>query len=138
MTPAVVDASVAVKWLLRDERSKAADAVLTRVSRDGAFVPAIFGFEIENILIVAGRRKRIDAVAAGEAIDLLKTLDFRLDPYALLALGRHTAIARRHMLSSYDAAYLVLAAHLRADFFTADARLADAAREEKIATVLVA
>lgn len=75
-----------------------------RVVRDGAFVPAIFAFEIENILIVAELRKRIDAAAAGEAIDLLTTLHLQVDPYALLVLGRHTELARRYMLSSYDAA----------------------------------
>ena len=137
MTPPVIDASVAAKWLLRDERSKSADAVLERVSHDGAFVPAIFTFEIENILIVAERRKRIDSAAVDEAIDLLKSLAFQVDPYAFLAFGRHIEIARRYMLSTYDAAYVVSAMHLRTDFFTADARLANAAREEKIATVLV-
>ena len=112
--------------------------MLARVSHDGASVPAIFAFEIENILIVAERRKRIDAAAVDEAIDLMKALVFQVEPYAFLAFGRHTEIARRYMLSIYDAAYLVTAAHLRTDFFTADLRLANAARDEKIATVLVA
>ncbi len=71
-------------------------------------------------------------------MDLLKALAFQVDPYAFLALGRHMGIARRSMLSIYDAAYLVSAAHLRTEFVTADLRLADAARREKIATVHVA
>ncbi len=134
----MIDASVAAKWLLPDEHSKAADAALLRVSRDGAIVPAIFVYEIENILIVAERRRRILAAEVGEAIDLIKALTFQVDPYAFSVLGRYAALARRRALSIYDAAYLVTAAHLRADFFTADSRLAKAAREEKIATVLVA
>ena len=134
----VIDASVAAKWLLRDERSKAADDVLTTVGGEGAVVPAIFLFEIENILIVAERRKRIDGLEVEEAISLLRTLDLQIEPYSPAFLGRHVDIARRYALTAYDAAYVMLAAQLRVPLYTADARLAAAARKEKIATVLVA
>ncbi len=134
---AVIDASVAAKWLLRDERSSAADAVLATVGREGAIVPAIFAFEIENILIVAERRKRIDGLRVHEALDLIKTLDLQVDPYMPVALGRHVEIARRYGLTSHDAAYVVLASRLRVAFYTADKRLDAASREENVATVLV-
>jgi predicted nucleic acid-binding protein len=135
--PVVIDASVAAKWLLRDETSKAADAALATVSHEGAAVPSIFPFEIENILIVAERRQRIGAADVEEAITLLKALDLRIDPFTNGGIGKQVEIARRCDLTSYDAAYLVLASRLRATLFTADDRLAAAARKEHVSVVIV-
>jgi predicted nucleic acid-binding protein len=135
--PSVIDASIAAKWLLRDERSKAADALLETVGREGALVPGSFTFEIENILLVAERRKRIDASQVREALDLLATLEIAVEPATAPARERRVELARRHALTSYDAAYLELAAHGRLTLYTADERLAGAARAEDVASVLV-
>lgn len=135
--PIVVDASVAAKWLLRDEGSKSADAVLETVGHDGAIVPAIFPFEIENILIVAQRRKRIDAGAIDEGLKLLAELDLVVDPAPGRSIGRYRDIALQHALSAYDAAYVELAMRTRFAFFTADERLATAARDRNVTTVFV-
>ncbi len=114
--------------------------MLTTVGGEGAVVPAIFTSEIENILILAARRRRIDASEVEEAIRLLRTLDLQteIEPYGPLALGQHIDFERRYALTTYDAAYVVLAAQLRVPLYTADGRPAAAARKEKIATALVA
>lgn len=125
-------------WHTRDMTGKClASSMLTTLGGEGAVVPAIFTFEIENILIVAARRRRIDAEVE-EAIGLLRTLDLQIESYGPLALGRHIDFARRYALTTYDAAYVVLAAQLRIPLYTADGRFAAAARKRKIASALVA
>lgn len=136
--PIVVDMSVAAKWVLRNETAQNADEILAEVSRDGALVPSIFPFEIENILFVAERRRRIDPQDVAEAIDLLKSIDLAIDPISMRSLGRFREIARDGRLSPYDASYLELAQRVRTRLITADERLATAARDRSVATVLVA
>jgi predicted nucleic acid-binding protein len=131
----VVDASIAAKWVLRDEASASANALLLTVIREGALVPGIFPFEIENILAVAERRRRLEAADVAAALALLKNLRFTVDPFVPAQMGCHLDLARRFGLSTYDAAYVSLAAREGATLFTADAQLEAAARALGIATV---
>ena len=133
----VVDASVVAKWLLRDETSKAAEEVLAEVGRKGAIVPSIFPFEIENILLVAERRERLKPSDVDEGIALLRTLDLTVEPAPTRSIGRHLEIARSGKLSSYDSAYLELAQRTGETLYTADARLAQAARDRAVRAVVV-
>ena len=135
--PIVVDASVAAKWLLRDETSKTADAVLAEVGRKGAVVPSIFPFEIENILLVAERRKRLEPRDVAEGIALLKAIELTVEPAPTRSIGRFLEIARQGKLSSYDAAYLELAERTGEPLYTADTRLAQAARDRAVMAVVV-
>ena len=61
---AVVDASIAAAWLLPEEDSDAAEALIAALS-GRAPVPSLFWHEARNILIMAERRGRI---VAGEAV----------------------------------------------------------------------
>ncbi len=56
--PFVVDASVAACWAFRDEDHPVADAALERLRTDEAAAPALWWFEVRNILVVSERRKR--------------------------------------------------------------------------------
>src|SRR5262249_61409589 len=63
-TPAVsvvVDASVALDWVFRSERSQGANRVLEHVLREGMLVPPIWPAEVANGLLNARRRGRLAA-----------------------------------------------------------------------------
>ena len=51
----VVDSAVALGWSLEDEADATADATLAHVERHGALVPALFRYEIANVLALLVR-----------------------------------------------------------------------------------
>lgn len=129
--PFVVDASVAASWLLPDEQR--ARAAYARLEHDDAVTPALFWLEMRNLFLMNERRGRIDATMTDRALALLAalpiTLDSAPDGPAIMAL------ARRHRLSAYDAAYLELAQRLNVPLATLDAALQAAARAEDVAVL---
>jgi predicted nucleic acid-binding protein len=66
----VVDASIAAAWLLPEEDSDAAEALIAALSGRPP-IPSLFWHEARNILIMAERRGRI---VAGEAAAAMKRL----------------------------------------------------------------
>jgi predicted nucleic acid-binding protein len=103
----VLDASVAASWCLPDESSAQAERALDRIKEEGAITPAHWWFEVRNVLLVAERRRRIEARQARRFLVLLRDLDIAVDrspdDQAIFEL------ARTHGLTFYDAAYLELA-----------------------------
>lgn len=128
--PFVIDASVTACWLMPDERHPVAEAARLRMAEDIATVPALWWFEVRNLLITNERRGRIDTAQTTRALALLAgfpmVFDRSPDETAVLSL------ARRHRLTVYDAAYLELAMRETAALATLDEQLAAAARAEKI------
>jgi predicted nucleic acid-binding protein len=58
----VLDASLALQWFLEDETDRRHSlAVLSRLSEQRAIVPLLWFYEVGNGLLMAQRRKRIDA-----------------------------------------------------------------------------
>lgn len=101
----VVDASLAAAWCLREPEGIAiADRMIERMRTETAVVPGIFWHEMRNVLVIAERRKRIEAEAAEAHLGRLRNLRFvtddRQDDREILVL------ARRHGLTAYDAAYV--------------------------------
>ena len=135
----VVDVSVAGKWFLDDEKSPAADAVLTRIENgETAHAPAIFQFEITNLLLAAERTSRISPDDVEEALERLRDLGIQLHGVgSRYAPGADLVYARKHGLTAYDAAYLTCALDLGCSLATGDARLEKAARAESIETTFV-
>ena len=64
----VLDASLTLSWYFEDERTPAIDAVLDRVTEDGAITPGLWRLEVANGLRMAMRRKRIDAAFRDRAL----------------------------------------------------------------------
>ncbi len=128
--PFVLDASVTACWCFPDEQSAVADAAMDRLLDDQAIAPALWAIEIRNILIVNERRGRIEPDEADAFLRDLARLPISVrhdaDERALVAL------ARKHRLTAYDAAYLDLAVRTGAPLATLDRSLADAARTEGI------
>ena len=126
----VLDASIAACWCFPDEQSAVADTAMQRLLEDEALVPALWPLEIRNILVVSERRGRIETADADAFLRDLDRLPIRVrhdtDLRALVAL------ARRHQLTSYDAAYLDLAMRTSAMLATLDGSLVRAALEEGV------
>ena len=131
--PFVLDASVTASWCFEDEGAPVADAAMDRLPEDHAIVPALWWFEIRNVLVVNERRGRIDSADSDMFLNDLARLPIRIesDPNERLVVG----LARTHRLTAYDAAYLDLAVRLTAPIATLDRALADAARAEGLELV---
>ena len=103
----VVDNSVVLCWCLADESDPLADRAMQRVVNDGAVVPGIWWYELRNALVVNERRGRIDTADTIAILADLREMSIAIDrdhdDGVLLAL------ARRHGLSAYDAAYVEVA-----------------------------
>ena len=126
--PFVVDASVTAAWCLRDETATAADAALDRLLDDEAVAPSLWWFEVRNILVVSERRGRIEPADTDTFLSNLVLLPIRIE--AEPNDRRVVALARKHGLTAYDAAYLELALRHGAPISTLDRALAGAARAE--------
>lgn len=129
----VVDSSVTLSWCFDDEASAESDALLYRLGEGGAIVPVIWEYEITNVLAVAERRGRITEADVARRATLLRSLPIHVvrdvDPAALLDT------ARRHELSAYDAAYLLVAEREGLPLATRDAALAAAAAAAGVSTL---
>ena len=129
--PFVIDASIAGAWMLPDETHPLAEECQAALTVDHVFVPAVWWFEIRNLLLVSERRGRLDRDATSRALDILATYPIVQDqlPDGTQLLD----LARTHRLTVYDAAYLELAIRTKTPIATLDKRLAAAAAAEKVA-----
>lgn len=108
MSVFVLDASMVLAWALEDERQAGAVDTLVRLKTgDEALVPALWWFEVRNALVSNERRGRLGeadtAIMLRELARLPVSIDRSPEEASVLAL------ARRHRLTVYDAAYLELA-----------------------------
>ena len=124
--PAVLDASVTLPWFLQDERTAFTDSVFAALGQDEFWVPAVWRLEFPNALLAAERKRRIDRQTRIEALEYASGLALRVDA-APIDMRVISGIAERHGLSTYDAAYLELAARQGIGLVTLDRALADAA-----------
>ncbi len=127
----VIDCSIAMAWLLPDEDSNKATKALAQVARDGAIAPPLWVYETQNALLVARRRKRIDAEFVRSALRSLRKLPIAFPE--IHGIGRELSLAEPLGLTAYDAAYLAMAIEHHATLATADRELAAAARKRGIA-----
>ena len=130
MSSFVLDCSVAVAWLLEDERIPEADALLDRLEGGGeAVVPGLWRLELGNVLAGAERRGRIGATGMARCLGLLARLPIVTDRSTeQRALKEILELSRGEYLTTYDAAYLELAMRRGLQLATLDRSLARAAR----------
>ncbi len=125
----VLDCSLAMTWVFPDEASEAADRVHDSLTGDRAFVPSLWPVEVGNVLLIATRRGRISANDWPIIRATLDALPIEIEPVSIPRVwGETLALADRHGLSIYDAAYLELAMRMRLPLATLDRALAAAAR----------
>ena len=130
MKGVVLDASVALAWCFPDEASAYADGVLVALERRTILVPAIWGLEVANAVLVGERGKRLRQPEIRRFTTLLENLPVVQD---VQPVGGHVShvlpLAREYNLSAYDAAYLELSIRHSAPLATLDRRLQRAAEK---------
>jgi predicted nucleic acid-binding protein len=126
----VLDASIVMDWALEEADATAA-MVWERLKTDTALSPTLLWFEVRNGLIVAERRGRISDDRSAAFLKQLAEFPIAVD--AAPEEAAVMALARRHRLTVYDAAYLELALRERVPLATLDGPLAAAARAEHVA-----
>ncbi|TAK35105.1 MAG: PIN domain-containing protein [Chloroflexota bacterium] len=127
--PIVVDASVAMKWLVREEHTdKAWDLYAGAQLAKRPFVaPPHFAGEVLNALYRRTQRgdgpQRLNPLAAERAVRLFLRMDVQPREAADLYPAAF-ALARDHQLPTiYDALYVALAEKLGCELWTADLAL---------------
>lgn len=116
----VIDASIAVKWVIPEVLSEQADRV--RDGDDDVLAPDLLLIEVANALWLKSTAREISSREADAAFDLVRRSGIDLRPTAPL-LPRAMEVARRLGHPVYDCVYLALAERERAAFVTADHRL---------------
>ena len=116
----VIDASVAAKWLLPEDGSDQASALLG----DTLLVPDLLFAELVNIFWKKQRRGEIDAATANAAARWLMQAPLQVHPCAgLTADALSLSIRLAH--PAYDCFYLALARRSGCPLVTADRRLVE-------------
>lgn len=114
----IVDASVAVKWLIEEEGSAAAIALL---GREDLSAPMLLHSEVANAIWKKARRGEFSddpelALLPEHLADVVRTHD------ETPMIGRALALAMELDHPVYDCVYLALAEALDTDLVTADTR----------------
>jgi predicted nucleic acid-binding protein len=96
-------------------------------------VPAVWGPEIANAMLVGERSKRLGLAEIRRFTKLLESLPLVQD---VQPIGDHVShvlpVARAHGLSAYDAAYLELSIRQSVPLATLDGKLERAARKSEV------
>jgi predicted nucleic acid-binding protein len=110
--PLIVDASVALAWFVRTQATGYTDRIRRKARHERLHVPGIWSLEFTNALRQLERRKLLSEQQVDTIIALVEPLEIvvHTEPPERRRL---LAIARKHDLTAYDAAYLELASELR-------------------------
>lgn len=126
----VVDASVAMGWLLQSQADELTRAAETALQEESGWVPNHFALEVARSLRSQERRNLLTPQAVDEAILRLRDIPLRQDSdTALDHVSATLALARHHDLRVADAGYLELSMRMKLPLATRDAALARAARK---------
>jgi predicted nucleic acid-binding protein len=127
----VIDTSFIAALLLPDESADRATARLREIKDGGAVAPSIWQLEVTNFLLMAERRRRIDASQFSRLIEAVDALPVTLQPaLTVKQRGEMLHYAHKHRLTTYDAVYLELALRLDLPLATLDNSLRAAAKAE--------
>jgi len=126
----VVDASVGFAWVYPSQASDATNALLADVEAGATIVaPPLWFLEVANGLLAAQRRKLLTGPERKSALEMLSALRVIVDEHSTLAAFHQTsALAEKHGLSVYDAAYLEVALRQRLPLGSRDGALRRAAK----------
>ena len=129
MSDFVVDASVAVKWLVREAHSVEALALATSWAAAGITLvaPYLITAEVSNALHKRVLSEELSVAAASRQIELLLASGVELTETPSLHVRALELASEFDQRAAYDAHYLALAEELDCEFWTADARFYRAA-----------
>lgn len=126
----VVDASVAVKWVVPETLSENATRILA--SEEDLIAPDLLLVEATNALWKKTARGELSSSEAARVLDVLLSSGLVIRPTRPL-LNRALTLAGRLGHPVYDCVYLALAEHERAMLITGDERLLARLRGKRIA-----
>lgn len=126
MTGYVVDASVAVKWLVEEDHSNEAIGLLDGGSR--LVAPALLFAETANALWAMHRRGEISADDMSDAVDTLRAAPVSLPTSMLELAAAASRLGTDLDHPVYDCFYLALAIQTQYPVVTADKRFHDKVR----------
>lgn len=128
----VVDASVALSWLLPDQRTPAGRSLLDGhlSGRDRLVAPELLHYEVANVLVTGAH---LPARLAREAYAHFVGLEIETYSLGTEEYDAALLLAARHRVTVYDGSYAALALALGCRMVTSDRRLARAL--EKLAIV---
>lgn len=123
----VIDASVALRWLLESEPDPLASEVMESLDERFALVPVLWHLEVANGLRNAIRVGIHSPETITAFADRLELLDIRTDAVGpqMRRLGNEAVMSG---LTAYDVSYLLLARDRELPLATFDGELATAAR----------
>ncbi|MDQ7054324.1 MAG: type II toxin-antitoxin system VapC family toxin [candidate division KSB1 bacterium] len=125
----VVDCSFVAALFLPDEASDSVDQFFSKLSaEDELIVPTLWQYELANVLILAEKKKRLDANQVKKIFDLIEQLNFQVD-YNEVDSHKLYELGRQFNLTTYDAVYLEAAMRYNAGLATLDKPLAHAAQK---------
>src|SRR6185295_18270873 len=107
----VLDCSVTMTWFFETEASAETDKLLDELSAgETAWVAQHWPLEVANVILGAEQRKKKTSAETARFLGLLDKLNIETDPETRKQVsGATITLARKHRLTSYDAAYLELA-----------------------------
>ena len=128
----VVDASVAVKWLIPEEHSECAMKLLDGWLNEGLELnaPELLRLEVTSALTKYVERRVIDAEKAQEGFEIFREIMLSYVEVDLPLIEEALEASIVSGLSIYDAVYVTLAKRLEATLITADRRLVDKVKAE--------
>jgi len=128
----VIDASVVIAWAFKEQHATA-ELTFSRIQTEQAIAPALWWYELRNVLVVGERQGRLTERETARFLRNISRLAITVDssPNEIQVL----TLARRHRLTVYDAAYLELALREGLPLATLDEALADAASAEGVSLV---
>ncbi len=127
MTSVVVDASVALKWVVEEEDSDAA----VDLARYDLWAPDLLRVECANALWAKARRGELDHAEVVERNDALGTVPMTLVPQEEV-LGNAVRLALELEHPVYDCLYLALAVRQDTFVVTADRRFLNVVRQSDV------
>ena len=130
----VLDASVVLKWYLKEKGSSAAE-IWRKKHLSGEVkicAPTLLYFEIVNAL----GTKRITAKVARAHIEALLALDISFYDSSVLDIKYWVSLIKELGISGYDASYITLAKGLSCSFVTADQKLFEKIKSLKFVKLL--
>jgi predicted nucleic acid-binding protein len=135
----VLDNTVTMAWCFTDEATEFTKTLLNRLSNltDRAVVPALWLYEVANVVELAVRKRRIPAEKALAFLESLADLPIEVEnPSRAQVFVTVRTLARQYQLTAYDAA-LELAIRHNLPMVSLDKALSRAALAAGVNTVQV-
>jgi len=125
-------------WAFPEERTSDRQKVLDELLNGNAtaVTSPLWFYEVTNVLIVAERRGRLTQVQSAKFLEMIQALPVDISDAPLeQVFSEVAALARQHMLSPYDAAYLRIAVEEGIPLASLDSALKKAAAASGVALI---